>query len=87
MLSFGLPRPQQILACNFAVTEAEATENQGPIKKMDNEASGTSEGGRDREIGRQVANGLAEELVRGLHDLGFAVERRPTLQVVTNNPC
>jgi len=77
MQGFGLPRPQEILVCNFALTGAEAAENQGPVKKMDNETSGTSEGERDREIGRQVANALGEELVRGLRDLGFTVERRP----------
>ena len=74
MRKFGLPRPQQILVYDFAVTEAEVTE--GPVKKMLGEARGTSQGEREREIGRQVANVLAGEVVRGLHDLGFAVERR-----------
>ncbi len=74
MLNFGLPRPQHILVHDFAVTEAELTENQGPTK---NETGRTSEGEPEREIGRQVAKDLAEELVRGLRDLGFAVERRP----------
>ncbi len=74
MLNFGLPRPQQILVYDFAVTEAELMENQGSIK---NETSRTSEGERERKIVRQVANALAEELVRGLRDLGFTVERRP----------
>ncbi len=77
MQSFGLPPPQRILVCDFALTEAEAAENQGPTKKMDNETSGTSEGEGDRKIGRQVANAMAEELVRGLRDLGFTVERGP----------
>ncbi len=77
MQSFGLPRPQEILVCDFAVNEAEATENQRPIKKTDNETSRTSEGERASEIDRQVTKALAEELVRGLRDLGFVVERRP----------
>ncbi len=75
MRKFGLPRPQQILVYDFAVTEAEVTE--GPIKKMLGKARGVPRGEEERKIGRQVANVLAEELVRGLHDLGFVVERRP----------
>ncbi len=47
----------------FAVSEAEMRENR--------------EGERPREIDRQVAGALAEELVRGLGDLGFTVERKP----------
>lgn len=77
MRSFGLPRPKQIVICNFAVTEAEAAENQRPIKKTPNEAGSTPGDERHREIARQAANALAEELVQGLRDLGFAVERRP----------
>ncbi len=77
MKSFGLPRPQQILVCDFAATEAEAAENQRPVKKMNNEKSSTSEGEQNRETGRQVAHALAGELIRGLRDLGFTVERSP----------
>ncbi len=75
MRKFGLPRPQQILVYDFAVTEAEVTEE--PMKKMLGEARGTSQSEQARKIGRQVANALAGELARGLHDLGFNVERRP----------
>ncbi len=72
---FGLPRPQQIIVYNFAVTESEVTE--GPIRKMLGEAKGTSPTQQGQEIGRQVANVLAEELVRGLREFGFSVERKP----------
>lgn len=74
ILNFGLPRPQEIIVYSFAVTEAELTANQGPIK---NETSRASEGEGEREPGMQAANALAEELVRGLRELGFTVERRP----------
>jgi hypothetical protein len=76
MLNFGLPRPQQILVYDFAVTEAEATDH-GPAKITANETNGTPQGEHEIEIGRQVAKALAEELVRGLRDLGFAAERKP----------
>ncbi len=70
MQNFGLSRPQQIVVYDFAVTEAEVTN--------DHESSGTSGGEREQEkIGRQVRNALAEQLVRGLRDLGFAAERKP----------
>ncbi len=58
-----LTRPHQIVVYNFAVTEAEMREKR--------------EGERPREIDRQVAGALAEELIRGLGDLGFSVERKP----------
>ncbi len=77
MQSFGVPRPQEILVCDFASTEAEAAENQVAVKKTDHETSSTSEGEQDKELARRAANTLAEELVRGLRDLGFAVERKP----------
>jgi hypothetical protein len=75
MRKFGLPRPQQIIVYDFAVTESEVTE--GPIKKMLGEASGASQTQQERKIGRQVANVLAEELVRGLREFGFSVEQKP----------
>jgi len=73
--NFRLPRPQQIVVYDFAVTEAEVFEE--PIKKMLKEAGGASEREQAHEIGQHVAKALAEELVRKLHDLGFVVERRP----------
>ncbi len=72
--NFGLPRPERIVVYDFAITEAELTESLGSIT---DETSGTSEGKRKHEMGRQAANALAEELLRELRDFGFAVERRP----------
>ncbi len=72
--NFGLPRPEHIVVYDFAITEAELTGSPGSIT---NETSGTSEGKQKHDIGRQAANAIAEELVRGLRDFGFAVERRP----------
>ena len=76
MLNFGLRRPRQILVYDFAVTTAETTAH-GSIQKQSNETSSTSQSDQELEIGRQAAKALADELVRGLHDLGFTVERRP----------
>ena len=77
MVDFGLPRPERIVVYDFAVTEDEVREGQGPVKKMLNETRSSSEEDREREIGRHVANVLAEELVQGLRDLGFTVEWKP----------
>ena len=77
MREFGLARPDRIVVYDFAITEDEVREGQGPVKKMVNEVKGGSEEEREREIGRRVAKVLAEELVQGLHDLGFSVERVP----------
>ncbi len=78
MKGSGLPRPHKIIVCDFAVSEKEAIENRGHIQKRPHESSGASEGAKqDIETGRQAANTLTKELVVGLHDLGFAVERRP----------
>ncbi len=75
MREVGLPRPQQIVVYDFAVTESEVAEE--PIKKMLYERSAASEDERQREIGQQVAKALAEELVKGLRGLGFDVEQKP----------
>ncbi len=83
MLTFGLPRPQQILVYNFAVTESEVTENRDPLRTT--KTSGTSEGEPEREIRRQVVNALAEELVRGPRDLGFDVERKSRGTLIGNH--
>lgn len=77
MISFRLPRPERIVVYDFAVTEDEVREGQGPVKKMLNETRASSEEEREREIGRRVVKVLAEELVQGLRDLGFSVERVP----------
>ncbi len=75
MRSFGLPRPEQILVYDFAVTEAEVSDNREPAGKIPNKTGGAPEG--ELELSRQAANALAQELVRGLHDLGFPAKRTP----------
>lgn len=75
MRRYELPRPHQIIVYDFAVIESEVTEE--PMKKMLADARGISKSAQERKIGRHGANALAEELVRGLHGLGFTVERKP----------
>ncbi len=77
MKEFKLIRPHEILVYDFAVTEAEVKEGLGPVERMRDQMAGTSEQERRHEIAHQVAGALAEELVRGLRELGFTVERKP----------
>jgi len=85
IVKFGLPRPSEIVVYTFAVTEAEVTEGQGPAKNILNETRGTMEEEREREIGRHVADALADELVRGLRGLGFTIERKPRGTPITDH--
>jgi hypothetical protein len=68
----NLPRPARILVSTFAVSEAEVTEAHGMLRQQPTVKDPAE---RDREIGRQVAQVLAVEVVEGLRALGFTVER------------
>ena len=68
----NLARPARILVYNFAVSEAEVTEAHGMLRQQPTIKDPVERG---REIGRQVAEVLAVELVEGLRGLGFKVER------------
>lgn len=68
----NIPRPSRILVYNFAVSEAEVKEYQGIMRQQ---PSIKDPVGREREMGRQVAEALAEDLVEGIRGLGFTVER------------
>ena len=68
----NLARPARILVYNFAVSEAEVTEAHGILRQQPTIKDPVERG---REIGRQVAEVLAVELVEGLRGLGFKVER------------
>jgi hypothetical protein len=71
----GLQRPDRILVFNFAVSTDEVSANQGVLARVRAAASGTSQEQEELEIGRQVSNSLAEELVKGIQGLGLPAER------------
>ena len=79
MVDFRLPKPEEIVVYDFALTEAEVSESRGPLKEMFrfDKPAGAPENEREQEIGRQVAKTLAEELAQGLRGLGFTVQRKP----------
>ena len=68
----SLPRPSKILVYNFAVSDAEVKEAQGMLRQQPTIKDPAE---REQEIGRQVADALAVDLVSGLRNLGFNVER------------
>ena len=71
----ALQRPQRILVYDFAVTAKQVQENQGFFQALANSADTSTQSEREREIGRQVADRLAEDLVAGIRDLGLPAER------------
>jgi Domain of unknown function (DUF4410) len=76
----NLARPARILVYNFAVNEAEVTEAHGILRQQPTIKDPLE---REREIGRQVAEVLAVELVEGLRSLGFKVERAGAATLLT----
>ncbi|OLB54786.1 MAG: hypothetical protein AUI03_08900 [Nitrospirae bacterium 13_2_20CM_2_62_8] len=71
----GLPRPPQVLVYTFAVSPTEVIENQSIIHEfMESHGDMTPEQ-RLREIGREAAEAMAEELVRGISELGLPARR------------
>lgn len=71
----GLQRPDRILVFNFVVNTDEVSTNQGVLARVRAAASGTSQEEKELEIGRQVSDSLAEELVKGIQKLGLPAER------------
>jgi len=77
----SLPRPSKILVYNFAVSDAEVKEAQGML----HQPTIKDPAEREQEIGRQVADALAVDLVSGLRNLGFNVERVDRATPVTGD--
>jgi len=72
-----LPRPERILVYDFALSEAEIATNSGIGSQIVDEESTMTPEQRQEQLGRHAANALAESMVKGLRQLGFATERVP----------
>src|SRR3989449_8841824 len=71
----GLPRPPQVLVYTFAVSPTEVIENQSIIHEfMESQGDMTPEE-RLSEIGREAAEAMADEMVRGISELGLPARR------------
>ena len=71
----GLPHPPQVLVYTFAVSPTEVIENQSIIHEFVESQGGMTPEQRLREIGREAADAMAEELVRGVSELGLPARR------------
>ena len=73
----GLPRPPQVLVYTFAVSPTEVIENQSIIHEFmeSHSDSGMPPEQRLSEIGREAAEAMADELVRGISELGLPARR------------
>jgi uncharacterized protein DUF4410 len=67
----NLPRPDRILVYDFAISEEEVKEYQGIMRQQPTIKDAAE---RERPLGREVKDALAEEIVDALKPLGF-VER------------
>jgi hypothetical protein len=73
-----LPRPQVVVVQNFAVAPNEVQLDPGlsaTIKETVGAAAGTPNSAKEQQVGRQVADALAEKLVAEIRDLGFQAQR------------
>lgn len=71
----GYPRPGRVLVFDLAVTPAEVTANQSIVAQAIDSAQGTNQTEQAIEIGHQVANAFAQDLVDGIRKLGLNAER------------
>ncbi len=70
-----LPRPNQLLVYNFAVSPGEVELDEGISAKLSDYMSGTSRTQEEINIGQQVSSALATHLVEELQSFGFPVQR------------
>ncbi len=73
-----LPRPQLVVVQDFAVWPGEVQLDPGISGTIDETLHGNSlppRSDKEREIGRQVADALADKLVVEIRDLGFQAQR------------
>jgi hypothetical protein len=79
-----LPRPDHIVIYDFAVSANEVTLNSGPIARLHNLTSDTSQTEGELKVGREVAAALSEELVQRIRALGLRAERASRMQPLTH---
>ena len=67
----GLPTPSMVIVHKFAVNVNEVTTNQGLFQKVVDAAESTSNDQRATEMAHEVADTLADELVKRINALGL----------------
>jgi len=73
----AVPRPSRIVVLPFVTSPEEVTLDRSPTVALAWKSEGISASEERREVGRQVANALANELVTKIQELGLPAERSP----------
>jgi Domain of unknown function (DUF4410) len=73
-----LPRPDLIVVHDFAVAPDEVGLRYGLVARIEESFDTEPRSEQERDVGRQVANALAESLVAEIRDLGLPAERAGT---------
>ncbi|MEC4747283.1 DUF4410 domain-containing protein [Methylomicrobium sp. Wu6] len=71
----GLPRPQQVLVYNFAVSPEDIKQNASFFAKLGRNMSDSNQTAEQIQLGREVADALATELTQKIADMGLNSRR------------
>lgn len=67
----GLPRPEQVLIYNFATNRADVEQNSSIFAKLQRNLQDADQTAEELQLGREVADALATELVQKVRDMGL----------------
>ena len=76
-----LPRPDRVLVYDFAISPEQVSLNRGLFSRLGRDVSSASVTDEELAIGREVADGFANELVKRIQLLGLPAERVDATQV------
>ncbi|MGZ8237474.1 MAG: DUF4410 domain-containing protein [Methylobacter sp.] len=80
----GLPRPQQVLIYNFAVSPADIQENSSIFAKLSRNMGSSNQTAEEIQLGKEVADALATELFQKITAMGLnpvrAIDNMPVPQ-------
>lgn len=67
----GLPKPERVLICNFAVSPADIKENASIVAKIGRSVENNDQTAEELQLGREVADALATELMVKIAEMGL----------------
>jgi hypothetical protein len=73
--STGLPRPQQVLVYNCAVSPADVQQNSSIFARLGRNLSGSDQTAEEIQVGLEVSDALATELTQKIADMGLNSKR------------
>jgi len=75
LASSGLPRPQQVLIYNFAVTPEDVKQNSSIFARLGRNLGDSNQTEEQIQVGREVADALATELTQKIANMGLTATR------------